>query len=359
MRPGGGRITRLKRRLAAKGIQALLVTQRENIRYLTGFTGSAGIVLVTAGRTCLITDFRYMLQARAETVGVPILIQKTDGVTALKGAVARYGLKMLWFDEASVTVERYRSLKKLGVKLKGCHDIVADLRQKKDEAELASIRKAIRRAEQSFRELQKDIRPGAVERELALKLEYLMREKGSRKAAFDTIVASGRNGAMPHASVTNRRIRNGDLVTIDFGAEAEGYYCDITRTVCVGRPSARQQEIQGFVRKAQEEAIKAISPLVRCKTVDASARDVIQSAGHGNHFGHATGHGVGLMVHEGPALSALSKGVLEEGMVVTVEPGIYVPGWGGIRIEDMVLVTKKGAKVLTTLSRELSSTGRE
>jgi Xaa-Pro aminopeptidase/Xaa-Pro dipeptidase len=191
------------------------------------------------------------------------------------------------------------------------------------------------------------------EQELGLRLEFLMRERGARRPAFDLIVASGANGAMPHASVSNRRLRTGDMVTIDFGAEADGYYCDITRTFCVGRPSPRQREVHALVLKAQEAAIGAIRPGASCRSVDSAARDIIAAAGHSEHFGHATGHGVGLAVHEGPTLSALSKGTLAAGMVVTAEPGVYIPGWGGVRIEDMVLVTERGHTLLTSLSRDL------
>ncbi len=158
---------------------------------------------------------------------------------------------------------------------------------------------------------------------------------------------------MPHASVTNRRIKKGDLVTIDFGAEAHGYFCDITRTLCIGQPTTRQKKIHEIVLAAQSEAIKNAHIGVECKKVDNIAREVIGSAGHGNHFGHGTGHGIGLMVHESPSLSPLSRDRLEAGMVFTVEPGIYIPGWGGIRIEDMILATSSGPKVLTTLPRDL------
>jgi len=230
---------------------------------------------------------------------------------------------------------------------------VSELRQRKDKQELTSLRKAIKRAEESLRELKKYIRPGARERDLGLMLEMLMREKGARRAAFDTIVASGPNGAMPHASVSDRRIRKGDLVTIDFGAEADGYFCDITRTYCVGKPTARQREIHGLVLEAQTKAIESVRAGMSCKAVDAVARDTIKGAGHGEHFGHGTGHGIGLMVHEGPSVSPLSKDTVEQDMVFTIEPGVYIPGWGGVRIEDMVLVTERGAKLLTALPREL------
>ncbi len=351
--PEGNRIKKLQQRMKADNINTLLVTKRENVRYLTGFSGSAGSVLVAAGRPCLITDFRYKLQAHRETESASILIQKTGFPAALGEAARREEVDTLWFDESSLTIEALRKLRKQGLKLKGHRDLVGELRQRKDKSEMASIRKAIRRAEESFRELKRHVRPGAPERVLALTLELLMKEKGARKTAFDTIVASGPNGAMPHASVTDRRIKKGDLVTFDFGAEADGYFCDITRTLCVGRPTARQREIHSLVLKAQAAAIRGVRPGVSCKSVDDAARDTIKGAGHGPHFGHGTGHGIGLMVHESPSVSPLSRDRVEQDMVFTVEPGVYIPGWGGVRIEDMVAVTENGARFLTTLPRDL------
>ena len=339
----------------ADGLGALLVTKRENVHYLTGFTGSAGAVLVASGRPLLVTDFRYKLQAHRETSGTAVVIQKTDFPAAIREAAGRAGVATLWFDESSLTLEGLKKLRKQGLTLKGHRDLVSELRKLKDKQELANIRKAISRAEESFRELKRYIRPGARERDLALMLEMLMREKGARKAAFDTIVASGRNGAMPHAAVTDRRIKKGDLVTIDFGAEADGYFCDITRTICVGRPTVRQREIHALVLNAQSAAIQSVRPGVTCKAVDAAARDAIKDACQGINFGHCTGHGIGLMVHEGPSISPLSRDRVEQNMLFTVEPGVYIPGWGGVRIEDMVLVAEKGVKVLTTLPRELES----
>jgi Xaa-Pro aminopeptidase len=322
--------------MAANGIKALLVMRREDVRYLTGFTGSTGTVLVTPGRPYFVTDFRYMLQACRETSGITILIQKKDWVAAVHDAAERSGVGTVWFDESSVLVDVLRKLKKTGLRLKGSRSLLAELRQRKDAREIASIRNAVRRAEESFRVLNKYIIPRAPE-----------------QAAFDTIVASGRNGAMPHAATTNRRIKKGDLVTFDFGAEANGYFSDITRTICVGRPSSKQREIHELVMSAQAAAIRTIRPGAPCKVVDEAARGTIKKAGHAKHFGHSTGHGVGLMVHEGPSLSPSSNALVEQGMVFTVEPGVYIPGWGGVRIEDMVLVTGSGVTVLTALPREL------
>ncbi|MGE5174181.1 MAG: M24 family metallopeptidase [Betaproteobacteria bacterium] len=355
IRPEQSRLSRLRQLMKQEGLESLLVTRREDVRYLTGFTGSAGSLLVAAGRPCLITDFRYQLQSRKETEGIEIIIQKKDFYTSLHEVAGRLGIDAIGFDESSITIEDLKKLKKLGLRPLGHRDLVRQLRLRKDRHELKHIRTAIRRAEESFRELKSSIKPGATERELAFKLECLMRDKGARKAAFNTIVASAGNGAMPHASVTNRRIRKGDLVYFDFGAEANGYFCDITRTICIGRPSARQREVHGLVQTAQAAAMKSVRPGVSCKSVDNAAREVIGRAGHGQHFGHGTGHGIGLMVHEGPSISPLSKDSVESDMVFTIEPGIYIPGWGGVRIEDMVLATESGVKVLTTLPRELES----
>ena len=353
-RPEPQRVTLLRRILNKRRISALLVTQRENIRYLTGFTGSAGSVIVSGtGRPALITDFRYQEQARREAPGARVIIQAKDHLSALRDAAHRLRLDALWFDESSLTVDRVRSLRKKGLRLSGSRDLVADLRRKKDPSELRAILRALQRAESAFRTVRGAIRPGVTERELGLRLEWSMRQQGARRAAFETIVASGRNGAMPHATLSDRRLRSGDLVTIDFGAEADGYYCDLTRTVAVGPPTARQRAVHALVLEAQQAAIAAIAPGTACRDIDRAARDLISAAGHGGHFGHATGHGIGLQVHEGPSLSGLAKDRLETGMVVTVEPGVYVPGWGGVRIEDMVLVTEKGPKVLSTLSRDL------
>lgn len=353
LRTEGARVAALRRLMKERNVEALLVTQRENVRYLTGFTGSSGSVVVTSGKPVLVTDFRYQIQAAEEAPGVKVLVQKKDHGSAVKEAARSLGVDTLWFDEASLTVERVKAFRKQGLRLKGIKDPVAEIRKRKDAAELAKIRVAIRRAEDSFRALKRFIRPGASERELGFKLEMLIREQGARRTAFDIIVASGKNGAMPHASVTDRRLREGDLVTFDFGAEADGYFCDITRTVCVGRPTPRQRLVHAIVLRAQDQAINAVKPGMRCTELDRHARAAIAQAGHGKHFGHATGHGIGLMVHEGPSLSALSKEVVSEGMVFTVEPGIYIAGWGGIRIEDMVLVTADGHRVMTSLPREL------
>lgn len=351
--PENMRIDRLRRLMEAAGVSSLLVTRREDVRYLTGFTGSAGSLLVSSGKPFLITDFRYQLQAAREAKNALIVIQKKDFFTAFREVADGKGIRAIWFDESSLTVDLLKQLKETGLKAKGSRNLVQNLRMRKDRSELVRLRKAIARAEQAFCDLKPFIKPGVSERFLSLKLEFFMRAHGAKKTAFDSIIASGGNGAMPHATVTNRRIRSGDLVTFDFGAEADGYYCDMTRTYCIGRPAPRQRMIHETVLSAQAEAIKLVRPGVLCKTVDSGARDFIKRSGYGSRFGHGTGHGIGLMVHEGPSVSPLSKDVVEKDMVFTVEPGIYIPGWGGVRIEDMVLATDTGVKMLTSLPREL------
>jgi Xaa-Pro aminopeptidase len=353
-RPERARVRRLRQLMRTAGIPALLVTRREDVRYLSAFTGSSGSLLVGVGRTFLITDFRYRLQANKETSGVTVLILKKDYYATLREAVLRgAGAPAICVDASSVTIAELNKIRKQGLTVKARPDMVGELRMRKDAQELKYIRNAIRTAEQAFLELRPHIKPGAEERALGSRLEWLMRENGARRAAFETIVASGPNGAMPHAGVTNRRIRKGDLVTLDFGAEADGYCSDITRTVCAGRPVARQRELHALVMQAQETALRAVKPGIACKAVDAAARGVIRDAGYGKCFGHGTGHGVGLAVHEAPSVSAMSKDEVARDMVFTIEPGVYIPGWGGIRIEDMVLAEDDGPRALTTLPKEL------
>jgi Xaa-Pro aminopeptidase len=351
--PGQKRIDALRAAMRQHSMDALLVTRREDVRYLSGFTGSAGSVLVAKNKTVLITDFRYQLQARKETSGISISIQKGDFYASLRDAAEQMRVSVVWFDESSFTVEAVNKLKKVGLRAKGSRDLVRQLRLRKDRREINNISLAVKRAESAFRELARYIKPGATERFLGSTLECLMRDLGSRKPAFDTIVASAGNGAMPHASVTDRKIRSGDLVTFDFGAEANGYFSDMTRTLCVGRPSARQREIHALVLSAQAAALCSIRPGVSCKDVDNEARELIRRAGHDAHFGHGTGHGIGLMVHEGPSVSPLSSDSVDRDMVFTVEPGVYIPGWGGVRIEDMVLVTAAGYTRLTSLPTDI------
>lgn len=354
--PFPGRITRVRDKIASQGLDAALITTPENVRYLSGFTGSSGFVLVASATTYFITDFRYKTQAAQETHGLEIVILKKTMVDEVARIAGDVGLKRLGVEAKNVTLDLHDRIVAAmpDAELVAVTDLVEEFRIVKDAGELDKMREAIRRAESSLTALLPRLKPGLPEREFALLLEEEVRRSGARKIPFDTIVASGLRGALPHGVASDKKLESGEMITIDFGAEAGGYFSDMTRTVFLGKtPAAKQQEIHEIVRRAQDAAIAAVKPGVPMTEIDAAARKVIVDAGYGDYFGHGTGHGVGLAVHEQPAASPQGKGKAREGMVFTIEPGIYIPDLGGVRIEEMVLVTSTGCEVLTALTREL------
>ncbi|MBE3563203.1 MAG: aminopeptidase P family protein [Hydrogenibacillus schlegelii] len=353
------RLIRLQERLRAEGLSALVVTHGPNRRYLTGFTGSAGLVVVLQDRAVLITDFRYEEQALAEAIGVQVDIAAGGGywdraAEHLKAA----GARRIGFEAEHLSVAHFRLLSEAApgewVPASG---LVEALRAVKEAGEIERIRAACRLADLGVTYALEIARPGMTERELALELESFLRRQGAEGIAFPTIVASGERGSLPHGTASDRPIGDGELVTLDFGIVVEGYVSDITRTFAVGRPPERLVEVYEVVRRAQEAALQAVRPGVLAREVDRAARAAIEAAGYGPYFGHSTGHGIGLEVHEKPALSSRSEEALRPGMVVTVEPGIYLPGLGGVRIEDDVLVTEAGAEVLTLATKALVVVG--
>lgn len=333
---------------------AFLVTDRSNVRYLCGFTGSSGILLITASRKLFITDFRYKDQSSREVVGCELEIAKKSLIKSAISACKAAGLKSLAF-ESSVPYSTYSELAATGLTMLPTTDHIAIIRSVKEEAEVALIREAARRAESAFLDMKKSIRAGATESSLATKLAERLRRHGCSRLPFDIILASGENSAMPHAGVTNRKLRPGDLVTIDWGGECDGYFSDMTRTFLLkgGADSAKKREIYDLVLRANRASIRKVKPGAASREVDATARGLITRDGYGEQFGHGLGHGVGLDVHELPRLTWARNTALKRGMVFTVEPGVYVPGIGGVRIEDMALVSAKGADVITTLPVEL------
>lgn len=336
---------------------ALLVTAPVNRRYLSGFSGSSGWLLATPARRRLITDFRYQEAAAAEAPDFEAVVyrKEQDLKDLLAGALADEGIARLGFEAAHVTFSRHRWLGEVlpGVELVPAEDLVEDLRQVKDEEEVARVRRAMSLAEGAFAEVLPRVAPGRSERDLALELEFAMRRQGADGVAFDPIVASGPRSSLPHAHPGDRKLQAGDLVVFDFGARYGGYCSDLTRTVIVGRPDPRQEEIHRVVLEAHLAGVAALRPGVAAGEVDEAARRVIEAAGYGEHFGHGTGHGIGLEVHEAPRLSPGREEALAAGMLVTVEPGIYLPGWGGARIEDTLLITAGGAESLCTLAKDL------
>lgn len=325
------------------------------MRYLTGFEGSSAWVLLTPKKNIFITDFRYKEDAErllAEDIW-ELFIYKESLIKTIYQLCKKLNIKRLAV-ESSVSYEFYISLQRIGLTLTPLYSVVERMRSIKDEEEVRLIKEAIRRAEDAFMEVLYYIKPGQRERGIALRLEEVLKKGGCRNLPFDIIVASGPNSSMPHAKPTERKIMKGDLVIIDWGGEAEGYYCDMTRTVLInGGDISKKIEMYEAVLMANKEAIKGVSPEIRARKVDEIARKIIKKRGFGDYFGHGTGHGVGLQVHETPVISPKSKDRLKTGMVFTIEPGVYIPGFGGIRIEDMVYMTPKGSEVLTGLSKEL------
>ena len=336
-----------------------------NVRYLSGFRGSSGAILISKEKNIFITDFRYQEEAGRELAGVPwdLFIERGDRLRMIRKLFSDLGIRTLGF-ETGISYEFFQGLSRCGAGLRPLTGIVEDLRAVKDHGEICSIREAVRRAEEAFLDVKPYIRPGRREREIAFMLETRLKKRGCNRLPFDIIVASGVNSAMPHAKASDKKLSSGDLVVIDWGGESDGYFSDMTRTFLLGGPGSpqghrgggdgsRKEEVYRTVYRANKKAMSAIFPGCMSKGVDEGARNVIKSAGYDKFFGHGTGHGVGLEVHESPRITWTRSSTIRENMIFTVEPGIYIPGLGGVRIEDMVLVKPKGPEVLTRLPREL------
>ncbi|MBU2590741.1 MAG: aminopeptidase P family protein [Nitrospinae bacterium] len=339
----------LKDAFPKSGIDIFFTFKSENIRYLSNFSGGNGLLLVTENRTLLFTDPRYGEEAAEETVGVEVKIG-TNILDDLIKELETYSHKSIGFEAEEITYSQYEKI--MGslpsVRLNPTYGLVEDIRIIKDEGEIGEIKRAIDIAAKAFKKTCKNLLPGASEWDISAKLEYQIRKGGAEKTAFDFIVVSGERGSLPHGIGTKRRVETGEMITIDFGAKYNGYHSDCTRTLPIGDLGPKEAEIYNIVLSAQMEAIKGVKAGVPAKDIDKIARDIIEDAGYGEFFGHGTGHGVGLEVHESPRVSAKSDTILKAGMVITVEPGIYIPGWGGARIEDMILVTKEGCEILTS-----------
>jgi len=359
-----GRLARLRPRMADAGVDQLLVTSTVNVRYLTGFSGSAGIVLVTAQDALLATDGRYRTQAAEQLrfAGIDGEVELVVGGAQLqREAVAdavRRGGGRLGLEAEHVTwagMQRWAALLD-PIEPVPTSGLVEALRQVKDAGELARIERAAAIADGALGEVRELVRAGSTEAEIALALDTAMRRLGAEDRAFETIVASGPNAAKPHARPTSRRLEPGDPVVVDFGATVEGYRSDMTRTFCVGgEPTGRLAAVFAAVAEAQAAGLRAIRPGLVAGEVDRACRDVVGAAGFGDAFEHGTGHGVGLDIHEAPAVGPGSTAILSAGVVVTVEPGVYLPGVGGVRIEDTVVVTDDGCRLVTHFPKDLAA----
>jgi len=350
------RTEKLCRILNSKKLDAFLVSNITNVRYLTGFTGSSAFAIVARHGSFFFTDFRYIEQCMYEVEGFELGMERGDRIAVIADMINMLGIKRLGF-ESGITYEFYTQLAGLPVKLSAHTELIEEMRMIKDAHEIGLIKKAIRRAEDAFVATKPMIRAGMTEKAVALKLEDEMKKRGCRRAAFETIVASGKHSSLPHAGQTDKKIEKGDLVFIDWGGEADGYYSDMTRTLLIsGENLDQKKKIYHIVNRAREKAALAVSAGRSASEIDAVAREFITDNGYGDYFGHGTGHGIGLDVHEEPRLSWTGSRTLEDGMVFSIEPGIYVPGVGGVRIEDLALVAGRG-RILTSLGRRLEIVG--
>lgn len=337
-------------------IDALLVSAPPNVRYLSGFTGDNGLLLVTPESRTLFTDPRFTIQAAEECTCEVKIVTKTPLDQAALQTVRRKRMKRVGFEAARMLFEVHQRIVKSlprGVTLTPIGPVVDRLRMVKSDDEIARIRRSVLTNSEAFEKATRSIRPGARESAIAAELEYQMRRLGAEKAAFETIVAIGSRSALPHAQPTARKLGNDELLLIDMGACQDGYMSDMTRVLFLGKPSRRVRGMYNAVLKAQLAAIDAVRPGVTAAHVDRAARRVLEIEGLGKEFVHSTGHGLGLEIHEGPRLGRRDKTKLQAGMAITIEPGAYIRDFGGIRIEDTVLVTHNGCEVLTPTSKEL------
>lgn len=350
--PYAGRLERLRTELARRRLDAYLIQNRMDQYWLTGFTGEDGFVLVTPRAVVLLTDGRFDESARREAPWARKVLRKIRTPERTAQYIRRYQPRRLGFDPAHFSVADYGAYRKhlRPTRLVPVSGLILDMRLQKDAGEVAAIRRAIRVAEQAFRKVAKWVRPGLTERQVAARLGYEMQSLGAQEASFPTIVASGPNAALPHYEAGDRKLRADEGVLIDWGARVGWYVSDLTRMLWPGTIPREIAKIHAIVRQAHDAAIAFVRPGVKGSEVDQVARRVITRAGYGRQFNHALGHGLGLDVHEAPRLGKGSDGRLRPGMVVTIEPGIYLPGKGGVRLESDVLVTETGCQVLSTLS---------
>ena len=349
-----GKLQKLRAAFEANGIDGILISSPFNRRYISNFTGTSGVVLISSDQAQFITDFRYIEQASKQCEGFEIIKFSDTIPQEVARQVKKLGIQKLGFEEDYISFSSYKVYdKEIEAELVPVSGVIEKLRLIKTDAEIKIIKEAADIADAAFKHILDFIRPGITELEVANELEFFMRKSGAVSSSFDTIVASGYRSALPHGVASEKVIEKGDMVTLDYGAYYKGYVSDITRTIAVGEPDSKLKAIYEIVLEAQLRGMEGIKPGMTGKQADALTRDYISEKGYGEYFGHSTGHGIGLEVHEGPSLSMKSELVLEPGMIVTCEPGIYIPGLGGVRIEDDVLITKDHNEALTHSAKEL------
>jgi len=357
---GLNRLQKLRAKIDEEGLDAVLICQMENLRYLSGFTGSSGWLLISNNHALLATDFRYVEQAKEESPDFELIQIKGDIHNWLPGLASDQRWQKLGFEASHFPFASYLQLsetmkvKQPKLQLIPTTKLVEQIRCIKEPEELELIIKAVELTDIAFEYAKSLIRPGITEKEAAWEIEKFLRQNGSEGLPFEIIIASGPNSALPHAKPTERTIRSGEAVLIDMGARIGGYCSDFSRTLCLGRADKTLEEIYDVVLKAQMAAIEGVKANMKGAQADRLARSVIKQAGYGDTFGHGLGHGVGIAVHELPTIAPNSPDKLADGMVFTIEPGIYITGWGGVRIEDMVILESGQARVLSKSAKELT-----
>lgn len=351
-------INKLKEKLKEEKIDGFLITNEVNIHYVTGFTGAESILLVTSEGDYLFTDFRYVEQASQDIPWTKVIEKKVSLIRTICGKLKRLNIKKLYVESLYLTLEQYNEIASKGngkgIRVIPTRGVVETYRKRKTQEELGKIRAAIDIAERAYYGVQNKIRAGTSEKKIADLLEFEIRNQGGEKSSFETICASGHRASLPHARSTDKRIQEKDVILTDWGARFQFYNSDLTRICFIDKISPEFKKVYQIVLDAQSFAIDSVRPGRMAKDVDYAARNYIEKKGFGKSFGHGVGHGIGLEVHEAPTINKRSKEILEENMVFTIEPGIYIPGWGGVRIEDMVLVTASGCNLLTQVPKRLT-----
>jgi Xaa-Pro aminopeptidase len=350
------RIEKLRNAMNSKGFEAVLIFSKENMRYFAGFRGTSGALIITEKNTLLLTDFRYVEQATNEAPLYEI-IQHAGGLLpeSVGQQIKKMNVTNLGVEEATLPIGILKTLKKeaMSGEFSSIDEEINEIRKIKDPSEIEQIKMGITLCDLAFVHILDFIKPGLSEKEIGLELEYVMKKNGAEGIKSNHVIASGERSALPHGAASERIVNAGEFVKMDIGAVIDGYYSDFTRTVVIGEPTEKQVEIYGIVRKAQEVALDAIGPGKICSELDEVARAIIRDAGYGDHFGHSLGHSLGLNIHEKPAMRDTDHSILEPGMVITVEPGIYLPGWGGVRIEDLLVITEDGYDNFTKATKDL------
>lgn len=348
------KIAQLRQHLLEKSLDAVIIIKPTNCRYLSGFTGE-GYLLLTLQKNMLLTDSRYTEQALKEVTDFEVIQYQLPLTYTLGELISKYQLTRIGLEKETITLSIYEEFCTAipTIEFVPISNPVDQLRRVKLPQELDSIKKAAEITDKAFLHILDFVQPGMTENEVAFELEFFMKRLGSERNAFELIVASGTRGALPHGLASPKVMKKGEMVTLDLGCVYQGYHSDMTRTIFMGQPDPVQREIYELVLRAQEAVLQEIQPGMSGLQADAIAREIISKAGYGDNFGHGLGHSVGLEIHEGPRLAPHDASILEPGMVVTVEPGIYLPGWGGVRIEDLIVITPDGCEIISKSPKQL------